>query len=258
MTNIHKPQVIILAAGEGSRLRPYTESRPKCLVEVDGQSLLDRHLHVLRSEGVSDVAVITGYHGEQLSDKGLKVFTNPRYAETNMVWTLFCAESALNQETIIAYGDIVYSRTNLRALLSCKADVAVVVDKDWECYWRTRFENPLDDAETLKFSIDGALQEIGQKPKNLSEIQGQYIGLMKFSAKGLGVLKEVFHECKANGSLGGRPIEKAYMTDMLQALIDRGCRVEPVTVHGQWVEVDNATDLNLPLTRERLELIASE
>lgn len=256
MSELNRPQVVILAAGEGSRLRPYTLDRPKCLVEVEGKSLLQRHLEVLHAEHLTDVSIVTGYLGEQLANRGMTVYQNPRYAETNMVWTLFCAESALNRETIVAYGDIVYSRSNLRVLLESNADVAVVIDRQWESYWRARFENPLDDAETLKLDAQGNIVELGQKPQALSEIQGQYIGLMKFSEKGLSTLKATFDDAKQHGSLRGKLLERAYMTDILQAMIDAGCRVEAVPVDGQWVEVDNAVDLSLPLTLRRLEEIA--
>lgn len=246
------PQVIILAAGEGSRLRPYTNDRPKCLVEVAGSSLLDRHLKVLRAHGLEDIGIIGGYRGEQLQGRGLRFYNNPNYAQTNMVWTLFCAEQALDRETIIAYGDIVYSSGVMSALLDSKADIAVVIDRQWESYWRARFQDPLDDAETLKLDSAGRITEVGQKPRCLEEIQAQYIGLMKFSPHGLGLLKREFHKAKAAGELCGKPIEKAYMTDMLQTLITTGCSVESVQVAGEWVEVDTVEDLMLQETRDRL------
>lgn len=250
-------KAIILAAGEGTRLRPYTLDRPKCLVEAGGRSLLDYQLEVLRSQHVNPIAIVTGYMADKLARPDLVVHVNPRYAETNMVWTLFCAESELSGETIIAYGDIVYSKEVLGALLASKHDISVIVDRQWESYWRARFANPLDDAETLKLTADGRIREIGQKPRTLADIEGQYIGLMKFSAAGLAVLKSIFHGAKQAGNLRGKPVEKAYMTDLLQAIIDAGHRVDAVPVDGQWVEIDSVSDLNLDVTRERLQAIAA-
>jgi choline kinase len=252
------PKALILAAGEGTRLRPYTLDRPKCLVEVDGRSLLDRQLDVMRAEGLENIILVGGYLADRLEHRGLSVRRNPRYAETNMVWTLFCAESELDAETVVSYGDIVYSRKILRALLGSSADVAVVIDRAWESYWRARAEDPLDDAETLKLAPDGRIIEVGQKPRSLAEIEGQYIGLMKFSVQGLAVLKDIFHKAQKTGTLRGKQVEKAYMTDLLQAVIDSGYRVEAVPVDGGWVEVDTVSDLNLPVTRERVAAIARE
>ncbi len=250
-------KAIILAAGEGTRLRPYTLDRPKCLVEVDGRSLLDRQLDVLASEAIHPIVLIGGYRVEMLKRPGIELRVNPRYAETNMVWTLFCAEEDLEGDVLLCYGDIVYSREILQALLKSKADIAVAIDLDWESYWRARNENPLDDAETLKLAADGRILEIGQKPKSLAEIEGQYMGLMKFSARGVQLLKKTFHDAKSAGTLRGKLAEKAYMTDLLQAMIDLHYRLDAVPVHGGWVEVDTAEDLLSPVTGSRLNQIES-
>ncbi|WP_301102026.1 phosphocholine cytidylyltransferase family protein [Propionivibrio sp.] len=248
-------KAIILAAGEGTRLRPYTLDRPKCLVEVDGFSLLDRQLAVLATAAIHPIVVIGGYRVEMLERPGIELRVNTQYAETNMVWTLFCAEDDLEGELLLCYGDIVYSREVLQMLLNSKADIAVTIDLDWESYWRARNENPLDDAETLKLAADGRILEIGQKPKSLTEIEGQYMGLMKFSAKGTQLLKKTFHDAKSAGVLRGKKTEKAYMTDLLQAMIDLGYRLDAVPVHGGWVEVDTVDDLLSPVTESRLAQI---
>lgn len=245
-------KAIILAAGEGSRLRPYTEDRPKCLVEVDGVSLLDRQLAVLASEAIDPIVLIGGYRVEMLRRPGIELRTNFRYAETNMVWTLFCADEDLDGDLLLCYGDIVYSRDILKKVLQSSADIAVAIDLDWEAYWRARNEDPLDDAETLKMTPDGRLLEIGQKPDSLDQIEGQYMGLMKFSAKGVDQLKETFQNAKDSGQLGGKPVEKAYMTDLLQEMIDSQIHLQAILVHGGWVEIDTVSDLLSSITRERL------
>ena len=135
-------KVIILAAGEGTRLRPYTLDRPKCMVEIESVSLIDRQLEVLQSEGIDDIVIIGGYKSEMLKRGGIKLKVNARYFETNMVWTLFSAEEELEGDVIVSYGDIVYSKNILKALIKSKADIAVTVDKKWESYWRERNENP--------------------------------------------------------------------------------------------------------------------
>jgi len=250
-----KPKVILLVAGEGKRLRPYTLDRPKCMVEIDGISLIDRQLSVLRAEGLDNIVMVGGYKSEMLKREGVKLKLNPRYYETNMVWTMFCAEEELEGGVIVSYGDIVYSTGILQALLKSKADIAVTIDKEWESYWEERNENPLNDAETLKLRDDGTISEIGQKPKSLSEIEGQYMGLMKFSAEGIKQIKQIFNTAVKTGGLLGNPVENSYMTDLLQAVIDTDSLVTAVPVHGEWVEVDNANDMNLQLTHDRLNII---
>ena len=242
-------------AGEGKRLRPYTLDRPKCMVEIDGISLIDRQLSVLKAEGLDNIVMVGGYKSEMLKRESVKLKLNPRYYETNMVWTMFCAEEELEGGVIVSYGDIVYSTGILQALLKSKADIAVTIDKEWESYWKERNENPLNDAETLKLRDDGTISAIGQKPKSLSEIEGQYMGLMKFSAEGIKQIKQIFNTAVKTGGLLGKPVENSYMTDLLQAVIDTDSLVTAVPVHGEWVEVDNANDMNLQLTHDRLNII---
>jgi len=251
----NNPKVILLVAGEGKRLRPYTLDRPKCMVEIDGKSLIDRQMAVLKKEGLTDIVMIGGYKAEMLKREGIALKTNPRYYETNMVWTLFSAEEELEGDVIISYGDIVYSREILQALLKSNADIAVTIDKEWESYWRARSEDPLDDAETLKLRKDGTISEIGQKPKSLDEIEGQYMGLMKFSAKGIKKIKDIFHIAISNGHLMGKDVENAYMTDLLQSLINTKHQIKSVPVNGGWVEVDTVDDMESSVTKERLKLI---
>ena len=255
MKDNNELKAIILAAGEGSRLRPYTDDRPKCMVEVEGVSLLDRQLAVLASESIEKVILIGGYRAEMLQRPGIELRTNPRYAETNMVWTLFCAEDDLEGDVLLCYGDIVYSRDILEKVLQSDADIAVAIDMDWESYWRARNEDPLDDAETLKMSPAGLLLEIGQKPDSLAEIEGQYMGLMKFSAKGLKLLRKTFHDAKQAGDMRGKPVEKVYMTDLLQVMIELEYELVAVPVHGGWVEVDTVGDLLSTVTLDRLKQV---
>lgn len=253
-------KAIILAAGEGTRLRPYTLERPKCMVEVNGMSLLDRHLIVLRHEGVQDITLIGGYRSDQLTRNNIHLRQNLRYSETNMVWTLFCAVDQLNSndDVIVAYGDIVYSHKILKQLLTSSSDIAVTIDLNWESYWSKRSDDPLDDAETLRFDENGRITEIGQRPKTLNEIQGQYMGLMKFSKAGQESLRTIFHKGVANGTIRGKTPEKAYMTDLLQMMIDEGVAIHSVGINDNWVEVDTVADLSADETRIRLEHISAE
>ena len=248
-------KVIILAAGEGTRLRPYTLDRPKCMVEIDGVSLIDRQLEVLKSEGIDDIVIIGGYKSEMLKKGEIKLKVNARYFETNMVWTLFSAEEELEGDVIVSYGDIVYSKNILNALIKSKADIAVTIDKKWESYWRERNENPLDDAETLKLRKDGTISEIGQKPSSLEEIEGQYMGLMKFSSEGVRQIKSAFHSALESGKLLGKEVENSYMTDLLQLIVSIGGKVASVQIDEDWVEVDTVEDLHAPITLERVKRI---
>ena len=117
-----KLKAILLVAGEGRRLRPYTLDRPKCLVEINEKSLIDRQIEILESEGINNIVLIGGYKAEMLKNKGNKLKINKKFSETNMVWTLFSAEEELEGSVIVSYGDIVYSQEVLKKLINSKED----------------------------------------------------------------------------------------------------------------------------------------
>ncbi len=234
------PRMVILAAGKGERLRPLTDERPKCLVDVAGKSLLDWQLDAALRAGIRDVAIVTGHRAERLPERGVRRYHNPAYAETNMVETLRCAKPELCDDAIVSYGDILYEDVVLRSLLASAHPIAVVVDLGWLSYWQARFEDPLRDAETLRLSGGGRILEIGRRPAELSQIEGQYIGLMRFRAEGLTHLDAVYAEMARRG-----PVAQMYMTDLLQAVIDAGHPVQAVPVRRRWLEIDSIADYEL-------------
>lgn len=241
-------RMIILAAGQGTRLRPLTDDRPKCLVPLQGKPLLEWQIEAAHAEGITDITVICGYRADQLTRYPVSLVPNPRYESTNMVRSLFCARSHFEPGFVMSYGDIVYSRAVLRRVLNGNDSIGVAVDEGWRAYWEERSEDPLKDAETLRIRADGSLAEIGQKPRSLEEIQAQYIGLVRFGAGGIRALTQTYDALskEAGNPFGGpRNLDQLYMTDLLQGLIGQGQRLAAIPIRRGWVEIDNPRDLEV-------------
>lgn len=238
-------RTLILAAGQGTRLRPLTDDMPKCLVPLQGKSLLERQLATLKSSGISNITVATGYRAERIESLGLRTFYNPRFETTNMVESLFAARDFISQDgdLIIAYGDIVYEKDNLERLLACEDEIALMIDLEWKRLWSLRLENPLDDAETLVMDRDGYVTELGKKPKNYERIQGQYTGLIKIRGDKLEDFLGLYDSLDRAATYDGKSFENMYMTSFLQLLIDSGWRAKAVCVKNGWLEVDSVEDL---------------
>lgn len=241
-------KVIILAAGQGTRLRPYTDHRPKCMVELAGISLLHRQLAVLRAGGIADcdIALIGGYRQDQLLADGIRQFTNPRFDQTNMVGTLFCAESFIqpDEDLLICYGDIVYEPEVLSAILKGQGDITLAADLEWKRLWSLRMDNPLADAETFKME-QGRVIELGKKPKDYDEVQAQYMGLIRVSSTRVQALVDFYHALDRQATYDGKDFDNMYMTSLIQALIDANWDVRPALVENCWIEVDSASELEL-------------
>ncbi|WP_331693071.1 phosphocholine cytidylyltransferase family protein [Pseudomonas sp. ZY71] len=234
-------KAIILAAGRGSRMKSLTDERPKCLVELRGKPLLEWQLESLRAAGISDIAVVTGYKRELLAGRGLSEFHNPRWAETNMVSSLACAESWLQGEPcIVSYSDIFYSPVAVQSLINCEATLAVTYDPNWLQLWTERFGDPLLDAETFRLSATHTLAEIGNKPQSVDDVQGQYMGLLRFTSEGWAEV------VRLRAELSPQQRDSMHMTNTLQRVIDAGrVQIEAVAYTGEWGEVDSSEDLSV-------------
>jgi L-glutamine-phosphate cytidylyltransferase len=232
-------KAIILAAGRGSRMKKITDERPKCLVEVRGRSLLDWQLQAIRDAGITEIAIVTGYKRELLANLGLIEFHNSRWAETNMVSSLACAQDWLMSEPcVVSYSDIFYEALAIKLLMECPTSLAVTYDPNWLELWTKRFGDPLLDAETFRLSPDGSLSEIGNKPKTVEEVQGQYMGLLRFSQAGW---EEVL---RIRSSLSPEENDQMHMTGTLQKVIDAGkITVSAIAYDSDWGEVDSSEDL---------------
>jgi L-glutamine-phosphate cytidylyltransferase len=234
-------KAIILAAGRGSRMKNLTDERPKCLADLRGRPLLQWQLEALRGAGVDEIGIVTGYRHEMLSDRELVKFYNPRWAETNMVSSLACAGAWLEREPcVVSYSDIFYGAQAVRLLIDSSSNLAITFDPNWQWLWEKRFANPLTDAETFRINDLGNVIEIGQKPQELKSIQGQYMGLLRFTPFSWACVEVL------RASMPAAERDRMDMTGMLQRLIvSNTVQIKACAYVGEWGEVDSSEDLHL-------------
>jgi len=228
---------IILAAGRGSRMGAGTDNLPKCRSVLHGKSLLRWQLDSLGHAGIEQIGVVRGYLAHTF-DEPLTYFDNPRWGETNMVMSLACAHSWLESHTcIISYSDIVYSPAAVRTLMAAPGDITIAYDPDWIRLWEMRFEDPLSDAETFRLNGNRVV-EIGNRAASVNEIEGQYMGLLKFSPRGWLQLNEYLlsHDSATQDTMD--------MTSLLRGAINHGITLNAVAIEDKWYEVDSESDLN--------------
>jgi len=232
---------IILAAGRGSRMKNLTSDKPKCLVQLNGKTLIQWQLDALNQAGISNIAVVTGYKRELIADLDLIEFYNKRWSETNMVYSLECAKEWLVKEPcIISYSDIFYQFEAVQSLIDCNSSLAITYDPHWLKLWSRRFSDPLLDAETFRVDNQGILLEIGNKSNCLQDIQGQYMGLLR-------ITPESWSEFSL--MLAQQPSEDRDNLDMTSALqkvlLSRRMDIAAIPYTGVWGEVDSEQDLNV-------------
>lgn len=231
-------KAIILAAGRGSRMQGMTDDRPKCLVEFRGTPLIQHQITALRAGGASEIGIVCGYRRELLESFGDRRFFNSNWATTNMVSSLACAQTWLQNETcIVSYSDIFYGAEAVRSLIDNDWPLAITYDPNWLSVWQNRFADPLSDAETFQITNDNLVTEIGNKPKTLDEVQGQYMGLLRITPPSWQSIETI------RADLDTPVRDRLDMTGLLSRLISRAYPVYGVPYHGEWGEIDSQSDL---------------
>ncbi|HEY6608112.1 MAG TPA: NTP transferase domain-containing protein, partial [Candidatus Limnocylindria bacterium] len=237
-------RAIIVAAGRGSRMRHLTRDRPKTTLLLGHRSLIDRQLDAFRALGIDDITIVTGYRAEMLQLPGVRTRHNGDWANNNILHSLMYAADELDGEVIVSYSDIVYERSVVERLLEADGDLLAICDTAWKDIYVGRLDHPVGQAEKVVVQ-DGRIARIG-KHLTADEADGEFIGLLRVSRRGAELLRTTFAELAATHA--GAPFqassqfENAYLTDMLQELIDRGHEVRPVMIEGGWREIDTIED----------------
>ena len=174
-------KAIILSAGQGSRLGHMVDDRPKCLIDFNGRSLLDRQLDTLAANGVGEAVVVTGFHDEMVDaaiarrsgGPAVRTVFNPFYKVADNTGSLFMAREELAGDCLVWNGDTLVSRALMaRVVANRRAGICVTIDR-----------KPSYDEDDMKVVEEaGRLRAIG---KRLAKgVNAESIGLLAFRAGG--------------------------------------------------------------------------
>jgi phosphoenolpyruvate phosphomutase len=229
---------VVLAAGAGADFAGLTRAVPKAMLKVQGRPILARLLDDLGHFGCRAVTVVRGYHAEAVDVAGARFVDNPDFATTGEAHSLAVAEAALVPGTLVAFGDIVVKRHIVQALLEEAGDgIALSVDSalaGQDTADRVRGSRP--DAGRLSFE-PVRLEAIGDEVAPATS-HGVWLGLMHAGRDGAAWLREAIAEARADDTLSG-----ARLSDLLARVLARGRPVTVVYTRGDWVNVNNLSDL---------------
>tara|TARA_Y100000590_G_scaffold29108_1_gene32576 strand:- start:5970 stop:6740 length:771 start_codon:yes stop_codon:yes gene_type:complete len=239
-------KALIVAAGLGSRLKDYTANLPKCMLDFGGKTLLERQLLTYRDCGVNNISVVRGYKKDKINYKKLNYFDNTDYENNNILNSIFYAEKIINGNIIIGYSDILFESKVVNTLLNSKHDISVVVDVDWQGYYVGRKDHPIEEAENVIFNSKNEVVKLGKIGKEEKDVHGEFIGMMKLSNEGTKIFKENFHRVKKvywnKPFQRAKIFQKAYLSDMIQELVDTGVKIHCVIIKKGWKEIDTVED----------------
>jgi L-glutamine-phosphate cytidylyltransferase len=250
-------QVILIAAGRGKRLGAHTDEIPKCMVEVAGRPIFGWVWKALAAVGAKRLVVIRGYRGDVLETfvKSIvpdAIFVdNDEWETNNILLSLDKARAHLDRPTYITYSDIVFTPAVARAAAASTAEIGLVIDREFRTIYEGRTEHPLEEGEVSDLMPDGSVARVGKRALPPEDAIGEFIGLVRLGQGGATIfsrsLAALAHRFDGRDD---QPFQRAvryrnaYLTDLLQELIDSGLQVDPILIEGQWREIDTGQDLD--------------
>ncbi len=189
-------RAIILVAGVGWRLKPYTETTPKCLVEIGGKTLLRRYLDALEELGIPEAILVVGHLKEQIvaeaargpAEVEVRFVTNEQYTRGNIL-SLWCARHEFDDDVLIMDGDVLYPRELLARLIASLDANAMAVDE--------RFQDTGEEQKVI--CEDGWVVEVTKKISGDPRVRGEEVGILRLSADAAEVLRGILQEFVETG-----------------------------------------------------------
>jgi len=229
-------KAVILAAGQGTRIRSVHGEHPKCLIEVDETTILDHQLEALSMAGINEVGIVVGYEKEQIiahlrsEDRGynqtIHFIENPAFAITNNIYSLWLASDWLRGDSfMVLNADVIFDSGILNSAVQPDASISMIVDPLWR-------------DETMKVIIEGDRVTRMSKKISREEFSGTYIGITVFSKS---IQDRFLH--KLNGLIAAERVND-FFNIAVQELADEGVHVGYTSTDGlAWAEIDDPLDL---------------
>lgn len=227
-------KAVILAAGLGSRLRPITNEVPKCMVPVNGIRIIDKQISNLVKNGVKDIYVVDGYKAEVLGSHlkeaypFVHIVSNPRYAETNNMYSLYLTKEYVDGEQFLLMNADVYYDTNIvTGLLEGENQSKIACDKSQYL------------EESMKITLDGS-GKINHISKKISEADHYAVSIDVYrvsSEDSKALFKEV------TDTIEVKKEENSWTEVALDNIFDH-TSFYPYIIKGRWFEIDNHDDLH--------------
>ena len=257
----HDITSIIIAAGFEESLLPLIEDKPKAMLEIKGQTILERQISALNDCGIKDIVVVRGYCKEKINLPNVRYYDNDQFLETGELTSLFLAETEMSGRFLFLYSDIIFDPAIIEKLLKSQADMSIVVDRAWNDQPRSVEEIQTNKPDLVvtnhppqtgyRFLPTTEVAGLARIGRHLSpqEADGEFVGLAMFSETGARQLRQIYREVReiCEQRQPGRfheaeSLHTAAFTDMLQELVDRNQHVACVDIYKGWLEIDTFED----------------
>ena len=234
-------KILILCAGTGSRM---LINYPKSLLKYNKETILKKIYNNFIKSGITNKNIFfaTGFKKNLIKKeigKNANYINNPMYASTNMVYTFMKAVKNIDDDILVSYSDLIYSKENIKRLIKNRNDFVTIVDKKWMQVWKKKKKLEYD-SETLLLKKN-IITELGKKTKNIKSIDARFVGLTKISREVMESIKKFYYK---NLKKNPKKFRKIDMTNFFNLLIKNGIKLYSLNIIGNWKEYDDEIDLN--------------
>ena len=241
-----KMNAIIIAAGSGKRISDDVKLTPKSLINVNNKPIISYQIKILKQLGIEDITVITGKFSDKFNLKNINYVHDTKHEQHDILGSLIEARKFLKNDVLVIYSDIIFESKIIEQILSSNSDITLAVDLDWEKNYINRNQHPKSEAENVLLDSDNNILQIKKNMDSEEYRIGEFLGIIKFSNQGCETFLKKYDDAVQkfkNTFQNATSISKAYLTDMIQELIDCKVKVEPAFISGKWCEIDTLEDL---------------
>ena len=239
-------KAIILSAGYGSRLGNLTKELPKSLVDINGKSIIERQIETFRNNGIKEIIVIIGPNKDKFQLKNIEYVTDKNFHDHEQLGSLMVANKHFQNDVVISFGDVIVDNKIMKQVIESTYDMGVAIDLNWEKKYENRTQHPKSEADLVLIKSNKLIKI----KKNLNPTEnhqlGEFLGIMKLSNVGSKKFLNIFERLNSSheGEFHDAPsLQKAYLTDMIDELIQTNEVVNPIFIDGTWFEIDTTEDL---------------
>ncbi len=237
-----KPKkAIILLAGMGTRLKPVTDDIPKCLVKINGKSILENTLSRLNEFGINEVTLVVGYLANKIQEKigdsfkriKIKYIKSNIYDKTNNSYSLWIGIKNLDEDLLILEGDIFFESKLLKSFIDDKHKNKTLVEK-----WNSKLDGSFVEVDN---GIVKAWIHKKDRPEEF-KIENKYktVNIHSFSKEFINTWLKPELKTHIEETGGTEPIETIFKN-----IVTKGCTISAPETKGKWFEIDDVNDLKM-------------
>jgi phosphoenolpyruvate phosphomutase len=217
-----------LAAGKGSRLGSLTKNIPKCLLKISSTTIIERLINQFKKRGIKKIVIVTGYKSKKIEEKfsnKYKLIKYNQFHNTNNFYTLWSVRKEIDEDTIIAFSDLVVEDFIIKKIFSSKCNFTTIIDS-----------SHIRSGTMFVSHKNKILTGIGIKDKK--KATGNFIGIAKIKKNS----KKVFFD---NMSQIMKKSKKDYYTKVFNLMVKKKYKINATDISGKyWREVDTKKDYN--------------